>query len=109
MCVDVYFDDREGSLVDLDWTDATFIYVSSLCFPDALVEQFLQCCQSLKKGTIIASLTRLEYDASSAYRHTNRSGKQGNKGPGPGGLTRLHQASYRMSWGKMPVYFFVKE
>ena len=40
-----------------DWTDADVVFVSSLCFPDALLKDILSIAQGLKSGAKLLLLS----------------------------------------------------
>ncbi len=44
---------RKGNLLVEDWSDADFIFLSSLCFSDGLLSGISEKSKSLKPGSII--------------------------------------------------------
>ena len=48
-----------GDILECDWTDADIIFFNSVCYPDSLIEGFLDRAIKLKAGTRIISLKPL--------------------------------------------------
>ena len=49
----------QGDMLVHDWTEADIIYLSAVCFSDALVAGVADLCDRLKKGTRIVSLKEI--------------------------------------------------
>merc|ERR1711871_947836 len=47
---------REGDVLTEDWSDADFLYISSICFSDATVDALFEKGRHLKPLSVIASL-----------------------------------------------------
>jgi len=58
-----YYDAVEISFVNADlrkydWSDGDVIFANSTCFDEKLMEDLSACCERLKKGTYVISLTK---------------------------------------------------
>jgi hypothetical protein len=74
-----------GSIMDVDWTDATFIFANSTCFGFDLIEEISKA--RCKRGTLAMSLTRPLLASHWQI---------------------LESVKKRMSWGEATIYLQVK-
>jgi precorrin-6B methylase 2 len=75
----------QGDLLDEDWSDADIVYVSSVCFPEELIDRIVAKMASLKEGARVLALTCL---------------------PPCDHLTQRHCLRVKMTWGKTGIYVY---
>mmetsp|Transcript_15109 Transcript_15109/g.22727 ORF Transcript_15109/g.22727 Transcript_15109/m.22727 type:complete len:774 (-) Transcript_15109:140-2461(-) len=78
----------DTSLGMTGWTDADIVYVSSICFPDPLLQKLATLGRALKPGSKFITL-KLPENYSQHYDIT-------------------HQGWYKMSWGRVLVYVLTR-
>ena len=76
---------REGDITACDWSEADLVYLSSVCFPDAVMQSLLHRGRELKAGARILTLRMLPEGYQQVFA--------------------LEPSVWaRMSWGKMEVF-----
>jgi len=77
----------QGDILEVDWSNASLIYASSICFSDELMEGILAKAASLRLGAKFLTLKPL---------------------PSSKLFTLRHSVRVRMTWGHAAVYIFEK-
>ena len=78
---------RTGDILDTDWSDADLVYMSSICFPEQLIQKIFERASRLKAGSTIVTLKII---------------------PGFEQYFELKaERWFKMSWGSILVYILV--
>lgn len=78
-------DIKEGDILDIDWTDADLVYISSICFPESVLQKIFERATKLKIGSTLITLKLI---------------------PGFEKYFELRaERWFKMSWGSILVYF----
>ena len=76
---------HQGDMLQFDWYDADIIYLSAVCFSDALVSGVTDLFLRVKKGTRVISLKQL---------------------PGRPHLDLFATIKVKMTWGLQLVFYY---
>ena len=75
----------KGDMLQFDWSDADIIYLSAVCFSDALVAAMADLFETIKKGSRVISLKEI---------------------PQRPFLTLYATIKVKMSWGIQLVFYY---
>lgn len=57
---DVKLEVIKSNMLEVDWSNADIVYMSSICFPEPLMKGIIKKASHLKKGSLIASLKMID-------------------------------------------------
>ena len=78
-------DIREGDILEIDWSEADLVYISSICFPESVLHRIFERATRLKVGSTLITLKLI---------------------PGFEKYFELKAEKwFKMSWGSILVYF----
>lgn len=81
-------DIKEGDILEIDWSDADLVYISSICFPENVLQRIFERATSLKVGSTLITLKLI---------------------PGFEKYFELKTEKwFKMTWGSILVYFLTR-
>ena len=92
---------REGDVLVEDWTDADFLYISSVCFSDSMIDAVFEKAKQLKSNSVIATLKLPTVGFTFVQSEDETPARISNCGF----YEYFKEEWYKMSWGKVGVYF----
>ena len=84
-----------------DWSDADFLYISSICFSDSMTDAVFEKAQDLKPRSVIASLKLPSVGFYFAQKEEEEPCYLSNDGY----FEYFKEEWYKMNWGSISVYF----
>lgn len=92
---------REGDVLVEDWSDADFLYISSVCFSDPMIDSVFDKAKYLKPKSVLATLKL----PTVGFTFCQNEGADPSVISNDGFYEFFKEEWYKMDWGRIAVYF----